>query len=222
MDSIGSVLDRPKTYYNIDGVGELGIGFMCLSFGLLQWLQVHSPRASIWNQMYTVFLYVGLMGAVIHYGSKAIKNRITYPRTGFVKYRTRDTVWRPMVIACSVSALLSAAFAFAVRWHWDATTAAALSGFPIAAGYAHGIARTVRWKWAVVWALTFSSLVIATLPRGLVCALANHSWITSQFPAGLVGAILLTMLLYGAILTTSGGISLWIYLRDTQARTQED
>jgi len=44
MEQIESILNRPKTYYNIDGVGELAMGFMCLGCGLLMWLQRMRPR----------------------------------------------------------------------------------------------------------------------------------------------------------------------------------
>jgi len=59
---------------------------MCLGYALLGWLQSHSPEHSFWNQMYTLFLFVGVMCAIIHYGSRAIKNRITYPRTVWWKW----------------------------------------------------------------------------------------------------------------------------------------
>lgn len=49
---IDALTTRPKAYYNIDGVGELGIGFMMLGYGLLAWLQSHSPKTGIANSMY--------------------------------------------------------------------------------------------------------------------------------------------------------------------------
>ncbi len=221
MDQIENLLDRPKRYYNIDGVGELGIGFMCLSYSLLGWLQVHSSRESVWNRMYTLFIYVGLMCLIIHYGSKAIKKHITFPRTGFVEYRKRDTFWSPLIIAMAVSALASVGLFIALRRHWNMTTPASLIGLVFAASYAYGIAGTVRWKWVLVWAMTFGSLVIAILPANLVGALANHSWVTALFPAKVVGAFMLSMMLYGTMLSISGGISFWLYLRHTQAPAQE-
>src|ERR1022692_2144358 len=98
MDQVGSILDRPKLYYNIDGVGELGGGFTMLGFALLMWLQAHSPSGAIWHQMYAFVVYMAVMFSIIHYGTKAIKNHITYPRTGFVEYRKRDRV-RPGIMA---------------------------------------------------------------------------------------------------------------------------
>lgn len=217
MNQAGSLLDRPRAYYNIDGVGELGIGFMCLGYALIGWVQVHAAQDSVWNQMYMLLVYfVALLGP-IHYGSKAIKKHITYPRTGFVEYRKRDTLWRPLFLGLGFSALASAGAIVAARSHWDMSTPAALMGLVFAATYAYGFARAVRWKWVVVWVMTLGSLVIAFLPADLAGALANGSWVTNQFPAQLVGAFLLTVLLYGMTLLISGGISLWLYLRHTQA-----
>jgi hypothetical protein len=35
MDQLGNLLDRPRLYYNIDGLGELGVGVMFLGTALL-------------------------------------------------------------------------------------------------------------------------------------------------------------------------------------------
>jgi len=215
MDRLGNLLHRPRAYCNIDGVGELGIGFICLAYALLQWLQVHSPRNSMWNQMYTLFIYVGVMCAITHYGTKAIKNRFTYPRTGFVSYRKRDTVWIPLIVGCATGALVSAGLVMASRSHWNMTTPTALIGLVFAAAYAYGIARTARWKWAVVWVMAFGSVVIAFLPPDVLGSLARGSWVTHLFPANFVGAFLLCMALYGSLLLVSGAISFWLYLRAT-------
>jgi hypothetical protein len=211
MDQIGSLLNRPKAYYNIDGVGELGCGFMSLSYALFHWLQVRTPEHSVWHQTWVFCLYLGLMVSIIHYGSKAVKQRITYPRTGFVEYRKRDTFWR-MFIAMGVSALISVGLALALRSRWDVTAPASLFGPVLAAAYGYGIARTVPWKWAVFAAMAFGSLAIAILPEDLIGPLADHSW---------AGTFMLSMMLYGTLLMLSGGISFWLYLRHTQAPAQD-
>ena len=221
MDRIGSLLDRPKSYYNIDGVGELGIGFMLLCFALLQWLQIGSPVDSRWNRPYMLFIWMGLMCSIIHYGSRAIKQRITYPRTGFVEYRKRDTLWRPLLIGFVFSSLAAIGLVTAIRSHWDLTTPAALGGLILAAAYARGFTGTVRWKWVMVCAMVIGSLVIAMLPADLVAAPANGSWLTATVPARIVGACFYSIVLYGAIFLISGGISFWLYLRHTQAPAQE-
>jgi hypothetical protein len=127
MNQAESLLSRPKLYYNIDGVGELGMGFMCLGFALLQWLQVHTPEDAIWHQMWVSVIYMVVMISILRYGSEAIKSHITYPCTGFVEYRTRDGVWTAIA-----AALLAPAFVALVvlvnRRHWDLTTPALLAG----------------------------------------------------------------------------------------------
>jgi hypothetical protein len=212
MDQIEDLLNRPKAYYNIDGVGELAMGFMCLSVGLLMWLQAHAPKGSVWHGMPAFIIYWGLMCLILHYGPQAIKKRITYPRTGFVQYRARDSRWRPAILGAVAAAGGTVGLAIALRRHWNMTTPASLFGLLLAATYAYHLARTVRWKWAVAGVVALGSLVIAVLPADLVGAPANHSW---------MGALMLTFVLYGAVLSVSGGISFWLYLRHTQAPAQE-
>ena len=220
MDQVGSILDRPKLYYNIDGVGELGGGFIMLGFALLMWLQAHSPSGAIWHQMYAFVVYMAVMFSIIHYGTKAIKNHITYPRTGFVEYRKRDRV-RPGIMAALLAPLALVGLFVARRHHWDITAAIPLFGLLLAASYAWGFARTVRWKWVVVCAMTLVSSVIAFLPASSFDALADDSWVTHPVRTKLVGAYLLYLMVYGTVLLISGGISLWLYLRHTQAPAQE-
>jgi len=216
MDQVASLLNRPKAYCNIDGVGELGVGFMCLCFALLQWLQIHSPESSLWNQVYTLLIFVALMCAVIHFGTKAIKRHITYPRTGFVEYRKKDTVWIPLAIAAAVSAPLSAGVFLAIRHHWDIAAPASFAGLFFSASYAYGFARTVRWKWTVALAIACGSLTIAMLPADVIGGVARDSWVIHLFPARVVGAFLLNIAFYGVLLALSGGISFYLYLRRTR------
>jgi hypothetical protein len=213
MDQLESLLNRPKAYYNIDGVGELAIGFMCLAGSLLAWLQANAPKGSVWHGMPALIIYFGSMCLILHYGPKAIKKRITYPRTGFVEYPKRDTLWRPMTLGAVVSAALSAGSIVGLRRHWNMTTPVSLIGLLFAASYAYGIARTVRWKWAAAWVVALGSIVIAALPADVVGALAGHSSVR--------GAFLLTFILYGTVLLVSGGISFWLYLRHTEAPAPE-
>jgi len=212
MEQIETLLNRPKAYYNIDGVGELAMGFMCLSFALLMWLQANAPKESAWHGMPVFIIYMGSLCLILHYGPKAIKKHITYPRTGFVQYRARDSRWRPAIIGAVAGAAVSAGVAIALRRHWNLTTPAALIGLLFAACYANGFARTVRWKWAVAGVVALGSVAIAMLPPDFVGAVAKPLW---------RGAFILTMTLYGAVLLVSGGISFWLYLRHTEAPAPE-
>jgi hypothetical protein len=220
MDQVGKLVERPRLYCNIDGVGELGIGFMLLGFALLQWLQVRTPEGAIWHRMDTFCVYVGSMCLAIHYGSKAIKKHVTWPRTGFVAYRASQH-WVAAAIAAPIGALVAVGMSIALRRRWDFTTPGALIGLGFVAVYAYGFARTVRWKWIVAGVMALGSLVIAFLPANLIAAVANDSWVTHLARAEFVGAWLLSMTFFGAILFVSGGISFWLYLRHTQVPAEE-
>jgi|SRR5271166_2031815 len=215
MNQVESLLNRPKFYYNVDGVGELGVGVMGLSYSLYIWMGVHSSIHSVWNNLYPLFIFVAVMGAVIHYGTKAVKKYITYPRTGFVSYRKRRTVLPALIVSIVCSVITGFGFSIALRRHLDITTPACLIlGLILSASYAWGIARAVRWKWVVVWALAFASTVVAFLPERVVSALADQSWVTRYFSARLVGAVLLYLFLYSTFMLVSGAISFCTYLRN--------
>jgi len=209
MDQVDKMLDRPKIYYNIDGVGELGLGFMFLAFSLLGSMQLHAPEESVWHSMYLFIIYVGLMCVIIKYGSQAIKKHITYPRTGFVEYRKRDMMWRPMIVGALSAPLVLGLIIALARSHWKLATPGPLLGLVFAAGYGFRLARTVRWKWLVASAMAVASVLIVGFPQ---------IWLDPSWR----GAYWLTFMLYGALLLISGGISFWLYLRHTQAPPQEN
>jgi hypothetical protein len=217
MDQVGSLLDRPKLYYNVDGVGELGIAVLLLGCAVLGWGQVRTSEHSFWNRGVTFPVYFLLLIAVIHFGSKAIKKYITYPRTGRVEYRMSDVVWRPMMISFVVSAVASAGIAWAVKSHRDLSTAVPLLGLILAATYANGFAKGPRWKWSVVWVMAAASIAIALLPAEAAGSFAEGSWLAAQIPPKLIGAVWLTETVYGLLLLVSGGISFCLYLRQTSA-----
>lgn len=227
MDQIEKLVQRPLLYNNVDGVVELSLGFMFLVTALLQWLPIQSP----WWHRYAAFVDFLLLITAIHYGVKAIKTHITYPRTGFVEYRKRKSAWvSVLVFSCSIALLATWGTRFAARSHWDIdgshlgmTTPVALIGLVIVVFYILHIVRAVRWKWAVAAALVICSVAIAMLPAGVVGEVGGGTSAIATLSERSFGAWLLTITLYGAIFLISGGISFWLYLRHTQpaAETEE-
>lgn len=214
MDPIGTLLERPRQYGNIDGLSELGGSVMCLGLALIWWLLMRTPADAVWHRL-SFFAFIALM-LLIHYGVKAIKTRITYPRTGFVEYRKQ---WRTSVIS-AVVAVLAVGLAVAFRRRSNTSVVALLLGFAFAASYGYHLAKAVRWKWVVAGAIAAAAFVIPVLPADFLRTLG------SELPphpgrAELLGTILLSLLVYGALLLISGGISLWLYLRNTQAPAQD-
>ena len=214
MDQVGDLLDRPRLYYNIDGLGELGGGVLSLGIALLLSL----PANSVWQKV-SWFLFLGLAVA-IRYVIEALKTHITYPRTGFVEYRRSDRR-RTSVISAVVAALIPVGLFVLVRRHWDITALASLAGFVFAAVYAYHIARTVRWKWAVACAIALGAIAISFFPADVLAAVAHDSLVTHPVLAKLGGTMVISFLTYGAVLLISGGISFWFYLRHTQAPRQD-
>ena len=222
MEPTGNLVDRSKQYANVDGVGELSIGVTCLGYALLGWMQMRSPEHSAWHGMLTLFVYVGALCAVIHYGTRAIKQRITFPRTGYVEYRKRDTVWLPMILGACVSAMVAAAVSIGMRSHWNLTSVASLTGVLFAVSYAWRIARSVQWKWIVAVLLAASSLVVGLLPASALDALIGDSLVTpSHMPTQAFAAVWLCMTAYGVLTLISGSISFWLYPRRTQPPAPE-
>jgi len=222
MNQIGNLLERPKLYNNIDGVGELTLGLMCLGFAAFEWMSFHASRDSFWNGKYSFLVFLTVMCSVLHYGSKAIKNRITFPRTGFVDYKARDKYWMPFILGACISGLLSAGLVLARRRHWEASTLFSLGVGLLLSGTYIRIARTVRWKWVVFAVVVAGVLAIAALPADIPEAFVNHVSLTRALPAKVLGAYWLTFVLYGAALMMSGAISFWWYVRHTQAPAQEE
>ena len=165
MDQVASLLKRPKLYTNIDGTDELSGGFGLLGFGFLQWMQVRSPAHSAWHSMWVFGIYFGSLFAMLHYGTKSVKERITYPRTGYVEYRKREGIWPTAWSAIAAPAFLTLVV-LALRRHWDLTTGACLVGVLAAASYAYRFARDVRWKWAVAGAMATGSILMPS-SRGI-------------------------------------------------------
>lgn len=216
-----SLLNRPRCYYNVDGVGELGTGFMCLGFGFMEWMQLRAPENSVWNKPYTLIVFILAMSATIKYGSEAIKKRITYPRTGFVEYRKRETVWVPMILGAVVAAAVAVLLGVARRAHWQLATPASLIGLLFAGSYACGFARTARWKWIVAVAMTVASVWLAILPPEGTAAVIAHSWVARLFPPKAIETFLINLALFGVLLLLSGAISFVLYLRQTRALDEE-
>ncbi len=224
MDQIEKLIQRPKFYDNIDGVSELGGSFAFLGLALLLWPQIGLPDDSIWNRMDVFIVCIGLLFLVSHYGIKAIKKHITYPRTGFVTVRTEFTIWSlvPGIFAIIgivlVLTLPSPHWDLAHRSRWLSTIINAGVGLVLTVCYSINIARPIRWKWVVAGMMAFSAVAIASLPADVVAALDRDSrgfpWSTTS--DRMLGVLLLTMLLDGALLLISGGISFVLYLRHTQ------
>lgn len=201
---------RPARYANVDGTGEMNLGLMMLGFALLDYLYASLPGDSRWRTGAASFVFMyGILGSVLalgYFGAKAVKRRITWPRTGYVAYSGAP---RRFWTAFLVGAVASAGFA---TWLLLSRSGAAIgwerAGYVgcLLAAYTIFVVRGCRgqpWKWLVVAGLGAGLLaILVTTPGSVwkmsrpVCLLAGLTWLGS------------------------GAVTLGLYIRHTQPPAQ--
>jgi hypothetical protein len=85
-----SILDyekRPARYSAIDGIDEMLIGFFFLTTTLTMHATNIASADSFWRWKYSFFVANALLLIAFFMVRKLLKERVTYRRTGFVKYR---------------------------------------------------------------------------------------------------------------------------------------
>jgi len=216
MQPIQALLSRPRVYNNIDGVGEISMGFMLLGFLLVFWMQIHSTLHSFWIRSYGFLPFILLMSLALHFGRKAFKQKFTYPRTGFVRYRA-SSIWYILASA----GVTAATVVFIVRNLPHLLETAGTVGFFyslfMAACYGYGIARAVPWKWLVASAIFFSGTIVAFLPATVFQPLVASSPRADNFDVRLLVALFPYFLVWSPLFLLSGSISLMLYLHSSQA-----
>jgi hypothetical protein len=210
-DSIKQYMERPKQYANIDGTTEMTYGILFLGIALYGGLQALLPGSSIWR--HTPYALI-LMEAVIipficlgYFAPKAIKRYITYPRTGYVAYRTsKEFNWAKVAQVCAAIAVIAAVIALLGRHIGAALLLPGLAVAFVAWYCLFGIliSRTERWKWFVYSSLAITLLIILHAVNWDLLAWAPR-------------AALLAALTY----TASGLASLVLYMRRTKAPEPE-
>ncbi len=193
---------RALQYWLADGVGELFVGSILLLAAIVDYLQESAPGSLLSKILgiASVFLVVG--GA---FGGRwiiqRIKERTTYPRTGYVANKSGWKNKRDVAIAIGVMALL---FAFVV---FTTVTDTKLADWgPVVCGLFMGI-------------LLVQAGYRSDLPRLYILALLGLLIGAGLFVSGL-GIVLSLPLFFGLnglILLVSGGLTLWKYLRQTPA-----
>jgi hypothetical protein len=212
-DELQNYMARPCRYNNIDGTGEMGMGLMMLGYTFLGYVQANLPQGSMWRHglasMLLFFAVLLLMVGFILWFPKAIKKRITWPRTGYVAYRVGGKAWRKALVGVAVfSAVIAAALGCLRRLdtRHDWISLAWMGNVAIfGAGYAFWIycfGREHSWKWLILLFMALGLLAIALL-----------------VPGDIVGLRWLMLLFIGLTWLGSGGATLFWYIRHTQPPT---
>lgn len=102
---------RASRYWYQDGLSEGAVGVLFLIMGLFFGLEARLPADAWWRGVSALALPVLIVGGIFgfRWAVRRLKERITYPRTGYVAYRRppqRKRWWRGAV-AGAVGALIS-------------------------------------------------------------------------------------------------------------------
>ena len=200
-NQIDDFVKRPMRYQNVDGLNELGAGVIWTGLVLLLLLRDIAPSGSIWHTRAAFAIGGVVLLIVVRYCQRILKKRITYPRTGYVKYRQSRA--RANAIACAVGvAAASAVWLIVVGFDHHPFEAAQIASASVGWGATYVILTRIdaAWRWAFLGALTAVPPIVATLSL-------SHLWLDIFLSDGL-------------ILTTSGVIALTFYLRENPVPEQ--
>jgi hypothetical protein len=210
-DSIQQYMERPKFYANIDGTGEMGVGVCILGMILPGYLQAILPEDSIWRHGFQSLLFfeftVITFCCLGYFGSKAIKNYITYPRTGYVALRRPKNFSRVRVALFFIGvAVITVGLGLAARHMAIAPLRLVMVGMCVVSWCVMGVvfAGASRWKWFVYGLLAIMLTAIF---------LANDGKFADAAQRG--------MLLAACTYIASGAASLYLYMRRTKAPAAE-
>jgi len=196
---------RAQQYWFTDGIGELAVGGVFLLVALYFGAQAVLPEDSFLGSMLAPAMLLVFVGAGVIARSliRTLKERLTYPRTGYVAYRQPDKKrrWITLLFAMGMAMLVSALFASAP---------ASLAWIPAVSGlligvywlyYGHRLGLVRFYVLAALSAIMGTAITLAGLgeARGL------------PLYYGVIGLALLV----------SGGFTLRLYLRQPPVRLDE-
>jgi len=199
--NITSTQKRVFQYWFSDGLAELALGLVCLLMGLYLLAQSLIPQGSFAYRLLNLFSVVIVFGITraVRRLLNSLKNRLTYPRTGFVAYK------RPGKLAYLATGLVGL-FIFILVTGLLAFPDSNLAWMPAAAGIVFGgvlLFQALRTGLHRLFVLALISLLVG---GGLA-----FSGIPD--PLGLAFFFLLT----GPCTLVPGAINLYRYLRLAQA-----
>jgi len=118
-DKMLDVEQRVKRYWYSDGIAELSSGGMFILLGLYFGIQGYFGENSLVSVILQVSLVFLMMGGIfgVRWLVNTLKTRLTYPRTGYVEYRTnkKDVTQRRYVVA-AVAMIIAVASMVLVKY----------------------------------------------------------------------------------------------------------
>ena len=215
---IRDYVTRLKRYQNIDGTGELFIGVVMGAFALIFFIASHLPADSFWRNSMAgkLALFFGVLAAAVGLtwrANRAIKRRITFPRTGYAVQRISG---KTTALRLGATVIMCAGVSAVTEFMFDMSRRSGEVAVPRTA-----IFTIFTVSFALVAVFQFKShpwkmAMVALLAAGLLAltALAPATSSEAQF-------MLPAMLVTSAAWLISGGITLLLYIRRTHPPQSE-
>jgi hypothetical protein len=196
------IAQRPKKYWNADGVPDLVMGAVLILWGaalaLPAWLHLGE-----WNWLWVVMVFSSLAAnAVI----KKLKQHFTFPRTGYVEWAPPSGVTK--MVTAFLGAGVAAAFVFLMR-------AAKVQGFMELLPPAFALLGAFMFLIIAIWHKFPHYLWISALSLTLAIILIRN-------PMDLTNSFILLWLSLGACICLAGGVRLYAYLRRNPRQAEDE
>ncbi len=206
-DPLQHAQKRAFQYWYVDGTFEFSFGGICLVLAAYFYAQYLLAETWFSNLLIVFFLMVMIGGSyLINRLVMAMKERITFPRTGYISFprKTGSNRWGRALLLGAVSAVVSAGMVLLlanrpIGFDWTVTASGVLFSLVVTyLGFRTGVARF--FIHAAVSIGIGTAFGFANLPGDL--------GLTAFY--GLLGLSMLAV----------GGISLWQYLRENPVSEQ--
>jgi hypothetical protein len=179
-NEIGNIMRRTQRYWYEDGLSDMGMGAFILAIGLLFIAQALTPPGSplwlVWGVGGPLLLIGG--GVVVSKAVRTLKERITYPRTGYVSYeRACGPSHTLRLLATALIAAGISAGIIVVQKNWLSLTV--IFGFVYLAvftfvGLRFGLRRYLAMAlWSMVLGLALASLSLQIEQAGALFQLGT-------------------------------------------------
>jgi hypothetical protein len=133
---------RSKRYWTVDGIPEMVMGAIWIIWGVGFLVQNTIPKGSRLAEIYS-WIIIALMlvfGFAANWIIKALKNKYTFPRGGYVKFSDPPKLqwWMTAIAAGLVAVAISLIGALVVKGRFDVNLIAPASGLILAIGFLFG------------------------------------------------------------------------------------
>ena len=108
---LAEIAKRPQRYWNADGIPELVMGLLWMIWGGAWLAGERIPRGTVYNVFWLLVpALLALSGVALNWATRALKARITFPRTGYVAWREPSQALRfaAAALAMATAAILAA------------------------------------------------------------------------------------------------------------------